>query len=276
MSSNSNNPGKAPPKFKKKMWTEDEDALLVSLVDKFGSLNWVVISQHMPNRTGKQCRERYLNKFKEGIKNTQWTAEEDQLILEKQAILGNSWVKIAEFIPGRSADAIKTRYSWIKTKSENKSKHSSSQTTPSQTTYVMSPAIDNVAPINPSLAPDPNLIHNPFEEKPNLPTTQPPMNMGMPPYAPEPKYEQLKPEEPKISIIDQVPMKSKANHSLPTIFEDFQTTKFPCSTGSTILNLSFLEPESMLIKKDSTDDCLFSTTDSVFTKRDPNCFWNKQ
>jgi hypothetical protein len=44
------------------------------------------------------------NHLNPDIKKTPWTEEEDRIILEKHAILGNQWAKIAEFLPGRYAE----------------------------------------------------------------------------------------------------------------------------------------------------------------------------
>ena len=117
-------------KYKKKMWTKEEDDQLVKLVNEHGTSNWVIIAQFMENRTGKQCRERWLNRHNPGIKNTQWTEEEDRILIEKQKEFGNSWVKIAAFIEGRSSDMIKTRFSWLKHKNSNSKYQMQYKTTP--------------------------------------------------------------------------------------------------------------------------------------------------
>ena len=43
----------------------------------------------MGDRTGKQCRERYMNHLQGGIKKGDWTPEEDRIIIEQQKLLGN-------------------------------------------------------------------------------------------------------------------------------------------------------------------------------------------
>jgi len=43
----------------------------------------------MKGRSGKQCRERWVNHLKPEVKKGGWTHEEDELILQKQAELGN-------------------------------------------------------------------------------------------------------------------------------------------------------------------------------------------
>ena len=46
-------------------WSSQEHALLESLVNRFGAdRKWAAIASHMEGRTGKQCRERFLNHIK--------------------------------------------------------------------------------------------------------------------------------------------------------------------------------------------------------------------
>jgi myb proto-oncogene protein len=42
---------------------------------------WVEIAKHFPGRTGKQIRERYLNKLDPELKFENWTKQEDEIIL---------------------------------------------------------------------------------------------------------------------------------------------------------------------------------------------------
>jgi len=49
-------------------WTPEEHERLAYLVSKWGSeKNWAKVAEEMPGRTGKQCRERWLNHMKPGI-----------------------------------------------------------------------------------------------------------------------------------------------------------------------------------------------------------------
>lgn len=90
-------------------WSKEEDQLLVMLISQEFS-NWGHLSRQMPGRTAKQCRERWFHYLDPSIRHTPFTAEEDELILKIQSEIGNKWAKIAENLPGRSANSIKTRY----------------------------------------------------------------------------------------------------------------------------------------------------------------------
>lgn len=64
-------------------WTNEEDELLKSLVERYGTKHWSLIAQFLP-RTGKQCRERWCNYLNPAIKRTAWTTEEEDIIIETQ------------------------------------------------------------------------------------------------------------------------------------------------------------------------------------------------
>ncbi|RHY31469.1 hypothetical protein DYB32_003473 [Aphanomyces invadans] len=90
-------------------WTPEEDAKLRTLVAE-GRKNWGQVASHIPGRTSKQCRERWCNHLDPNINKGNYTREEDQLIVDMQAKLGNRWSVIAQQLSGRTEDAVKIRW----------------------------------------------------------------------------------------------------------------------------------------------------------------------
>ncbi|RZS21883.1 hypothetical protein BHM03_00054588 [Ensete ventricosum] len=94
--------------LKKGPWTREEDKKLKDYIGKHGQGNW----QRLPklaglNRCGKSCRLRWTNYLRPDIKRGEFTDEEEKLILQLHAVLGNKWSAIATRLPGRTDNEIK-------------------------------------------------------------------------------------------------------------------------------------------------------------------------
>jgi hypothetical protein len=89
-------------------FTAAEDARLQSLVHDWGTANWHQIAEMMGGgRTTRQCRERWQNYLRGDIINGPWTAEEEELLVEKYAEYGPIWRTIQSFFPARTDIDIK-------------------------------------------------------------------------------------------------------------------------------------------------------------------------
>lgn len=94
----------------RKTWEPQEDRLLIELVEKHG-LNWALISQDMGRaRTGKQIRDRYLNKLCPNINKGQWLPSEDEALVQLFKVHGRKWCEISKKLPGRTEVMVKNRF----------------------------------------------------------------------------------------------------------------------------------------------------------------------
>ncbi|CAN1249678.1 Transcription factor MYB65 [Linum perenne] len=101
--------GEGSGALKKGPWTSAEDAILVDYVTKHGEGNWNAVQKHSGlSRCGKSCRLRWANHLRPDLRKGAFTADEERLIIELHAKMGNKWARMAaEQMPGRTDNEIK-------------------------------------------------------------------------------------------------------------------------------------------------------------------------
>ncbi|XP_049379760.1 transcription factor GAMYB-like isoform X1 [Solanum stenotomum] len=94
--------------LKKGPWIKAEDAILMDYVAKYGEGNWSSVHRRTGlARCGKSCRLRWANHLKPDLKKGAFTQEEEELIIEMHAKIGNKWARMAAEFPGRTDNDIK-------------------------------------------------------------------------------------------------------------------------------------------------------------------------
>eukprot|EP00249_Psilotum_nudum_P005630 c19074_g1_i1 orf=1-312(-) len=94
-------------KLKKGLWSPDEDEKLVQHMAKYGHGCWSAVPKQAGLlRCGKSCRLRWINYLRPDLKRGMFSAQEERLIIDVHAVLGNRWSQIATRLPGRTDNEI--------------------------------------------------------------------------------------------------------------------------------------------------------------------------
>lgn len=110
-----------------KKFSQNEDQILKNIVELFGAKNWRFIASMIPNKTPRQCRDRYVNYLSPDIIHSKWSSDEDKLLVEKYNEIGPCWSKLQQYFPSRTANAIKNRYKYSICKLQNSKKKNRNQ-----------------------------------------------------------------------------------------------------------------------------------------------------
>ncbi|KAI3443304.1 uncharacterized protein J3R85_000235 [Psidium guajava] len=101
------------PCILKSEWTPDEDAQLRAIVETFGESDWQAVASALEGRTGTQCSNRWKKTLHPARRRVgRWTDDEDKRLRVAVKLFGaKNWMKIADFVPGRTQ--VQCRERWV-------------------------------------------------------------------------------------------------------------------------------------------------------------------
>jgi hypothetical protein len=100
-----------------KRWTPEEDQRLIDAVAQSGTRNWGFISSLVGNRSKSQCSQRWARCLNPRISKDNWSAEEEQQLLDLVAKHGvRAWTKIGQILGDRTDVQCRFRYGFLKKK----------------------------------------------------------------------------------------------------------------------------------------------------------------
>jgi hypothetical protein len=99
-----------PKQIARHKFTPEEDEALRRRVAQLGTTDWNAIAQQFPNRTARQCRDRWRNYISPDVVTGRWTQADEEMLLAKVQEIGPRWALIAQHFPGRTDIGIKNHY----------------------------------------------------------------------------------------------------------------------------------------------------------------------
>jgi hypothetical protein len=91
-------------------FSSEQDAIIKQFAEIQPLLSWNQIANYIPEKNGKQCRERYHHFISANVSHSPWTSEEDFLLSQCYYVYGSNWSKISKLFPGRTNQDVKNRW----------------------------------------------------------------------------------------------------------------------------------------------------------------------
>jgi hypothetical protein len=103
------------------LFSEHEDELLRELFAEFGD-DWTTIAKELPDRSPRQCKERWNHYLAPHVVQKAWSCEEDEFLLELVKVNGTKWKAFESYLIGRTDTNIKNRYNVLMRKEAKQQK----------------------------------------------------------------------------------------------------------------------------------------------------------
>ena len=95
--------------YSKNKFTPEEDKIILELAKPDVDNDWDEISNHLENKTSRQCKDRWNNYLSPNLSLDEWSIDEDEYLLEKYAEYGPKWKVLLSFFQNRSINNIRNR-----------------------------------------------------------------------------------------------------------------------------------------------------------------------
>jgi hypothetical protein len=99
-------------------WSAGELKLLLQSVEKQlqpddpggQRVDWLKVAGQLSRRTAKQCREKWRNDHRPGVRKGEWSQQEELVLAKAHAKHGSRWLEVVKYLPRRSENCIKNRW----------------------------------------------------------------------------------------------------------------------------------------------------------------------